>query len=385
MRRGLSMRWGMLSALVVSAAGWAQVDEQKPGIAIFDLKGIDTRPTEAEAATNAVARGLRELDAFEVLSSEDLRNLLSIERQKQLMGMENDSNVSASVQALGVKNFVVGSVTRTPAGLSAELRLLDPKESKVVAQRSISAQPSLDKLAIALTGVVQELVGPLLLNEQGQLLVRTREEGAEVLVDDVSRGSTPLPAPIKLPRGRHRLTIKKDGFIARVTQTTVRKDQLTLEDVTLVPSADYVQAYNARNKRLRLGGYIAAAVAVVSLGIGIGLDRGVAESTYQNDFKPRQSVLQAVASGSATAAAFPSGVAQDCFNDQSGCRTKAQGDVASINGLQIAAWVLVGVAAVAVVAAAYCFISGEDPSRYAQLIASLSGNGSSPGPLAAWW
>jgi hypothetical protein len=374
----------MLSLVVVASAAQAQTDDQKPGIALFDLKGVDTKPTEAEAATSAVARGLRELDAFEVLSSEDLRSLLSIERQKQLMGMENDSTVAVSVQALGVKSFVVGTVTRTPAGIAAELRLLDPKQNKVITQRSVAAQPSLDKLATALHVIAQELVGPLLFLEQGQLLIRTREEAAEVLVDDVSRGSTPLPAPIKLPRGKHRLTVKKDGFIARVAVVVVRRDQLTLEDVTLVPSADYVHAYEARNKRLRLGGYIASALAVVSLAVGIGLDRGAAESTYQNDFKPRQTVLQAVASGTASSAAFPSGVANDCFNDISGCRTKAQGDIATVNGLQIAAWTLVGVAAVAAVGAAYCFISGEDPNRYAQLVASLFGAGSSP-PLAGVW
>jgi hypothetical protein len=383
------MRWGMLIIVAAAASAWAQGDEEKPGIAVFDLKGIDTRPTEAEAATNAVARGLRELDAFEVLSSEDMRNLLSIERQKQLLGMENDTNVSASVQALGVKNFVVGSVTRTGAGLSAELRLLDPKQSKVVSQRTIAPQPSLDKLATQLSGIVQELVGPLLFMEQGQLLVRTHEEGAEVLVDDVSRGSTPLPAPVKLARGRHRLTIKKDGFIARVTVTTVRKEQLTLEDVTLVPSADYVAAYNARNKRLRIGGFAATAVAVVALVVGIGLDRGVAENTYQNDFKPRQAVLQAVSSGTASAAAFPSGVQNACFIDQAGCRTQAQGDAAAINGLQIAAWTLVGLAGVAAIAAAYCFISGDDPSRYSQLVASLmtgSNAGSASSSLfPSWW
>lgn len=379
------MRWGMLTAFIVAAAAWAQADEQKPGIAVFDLKGIDTRPSEAEAASAAVARGLRELDAFEVESSDDLRQLLSIERQKAMLGMENDSNVSAAAQALGVKHFVVGSVTRTSAGLSAELRLLDPKQNKVIAQKAVPSQPSLDKLTGQLTGVVQELVGPLLQEEQGSLLVRTHEEGAEVLVDEISRGSTPLPAPIKVPRGRHRLTVKKDGFIARVTVTNVSKDQLALEDITLVPSADYVQAYNARNKTRRIGGIAAVAVGVVALGLGIGLNAGVAESVYQNDFKPRQAVLQAVASGTATAQAFPSGVGADCFQNQADCRTKAQGDVASINGISVASWVLIGVAGVAAVAAAYCFISGDDPGRYANLVASLLPGGSGLPGLASWW
>lgn len=378
------MRWGML-LLVVGGIAQAQTEQSKPGLAVFDMRGIDTRPTEAAAATNAVVKGLRELDAFDVLSSDDLRQLLSIERQKQMLGVESDANASASVQALGVKNFVVGSVTRTSGGLSAELRLLDPATNKVVSQRTLAAQPSLDKLASGLVVAAQELVGPLLQAEQGQLLVRTREEGAEVLVDDISRGSTPLPAPIVIPRGRHRLTIKKDGFIARVTVASVAKDQLTLEDVTLVPSADYMAAYNAKNKRLRIGGYVAAGLAVASFVTAVLLDRVGAEPKYQNDFKPRQEVLEAVSIGNANPTAFTTQIQQECLANQETCRTEARSAASTIQGLQIATWVMVGVGAAAVVAAAYCFLAGEDPNRYAQLVASILPEGGGTVGLVGHW
>jgi hypothetical protein len=378
---GLQVRCGLLIAvLTVATAAQAQTDQEKPGLAVFDLKGVDTRsPTEAATATNAVIKGLRELDAFEVVSSDDLRQLLAIERQKQLLGMEGDANISASVQAMGVKNVVVGSITRGQSGLSAELRLLDTKDNKVVSQRTIASQPSLDKLANQLVIITQELVGPLLFMEQGQLLVRTREEGAEVVVDEVSRGSTPLAAPIKLPRGRHRLTVKKDGFISRVTVTQVQKEQLTLEDVTLVPSADYVAAYNARNKRLRLGGYIAIGAAVAGFGTALLLDRAIAEPLYQNEFRPRAEVLAAVANGTAGDGKSFQNQQAACFNDQAKCRQEAQGLGSQVSTLTTASWVMVAVGAVGVAGAVYCFISGEDPGRYAQLVASIFPNGGSIG------
>jgi hypothetical protein len=375
----------MLIALVWAPAVLAQTDEQKPGLAVFDLKGIDTRPTEAAAALNAVVKGLRELDAFEVMSSDDLRQLLSIERQRQMLGMEGDSSVATSVQALGVKSVVVGSVTRSPAGLSAELRLLDAKDNKVVSQRTVSPQVSLDKLTSALAIAVQELVGPLLFNEQGQLLVRTREEGAEVIVDEVTRGSTPLAAPIKLPRGRHRLTVKKDGFIARVTVVSVQKEQLTLEDITLVPSADYVAAYNAKNKRLRIFGYAGIALAAVGFLSAVLIDRFGAEPLYQNQFKPRQDVLEAVSIGRAgDGSTFTSQVTQDCYQDQEKCRSDARGIASSIGTMQALTWVMVGVGAVGVAAAAWCFLTGEDPNRYAQLVAAASPQGGTIGLLGHW-
>lgn len=379
------MRWGILSGLVCAALAAAQTEQPRPGLAVFDLKGIDTRPAEAQAALNAVVKGLRELDAFDVVSSDDLRQLLSIERQKQMLGMDTDPAMSASVQAVGVKNVIVGSVTRSGAGLSAELRLLDAKDNKVVSQRTVPPQPSLDKLSAMLSGVAQELVGALLANEQGQLLIRTREEGAEVVVDDVSRGSTPLPGPITIPRGRHRLTVKKDGFISRVTSVTVQRDQLTLEDVTLVPSADYVAAYEARNKRLRLGGYIGIGVAAAGFLSAVIIDRFVAESMYQSQFKPRQEVLEAVASGrGGDGSTFISDTQRDCFGDQDACRTRARELASSINTMQILTWVMVGVGAAGVAAAAYCFVSGEDPNRYAQLVASVTPGGGSIGLVGHW-
>lgn len=379
------MRWGISIALGWAVIAAAQTDEQKPGLAVFDLKGIDTRPTDPLAALNGVVKGLRELDAFDVMSSDDLRQLLSIERQKQMLGMEGDSTVATSVQALGVKNVVVGSVTRSPAGLSAELRLLDAKDNKVVSQRTVAPEPSLDKLVNALVVAAQELVGPLLFLEQGQLLVRTREEGAEVVVDEVSRGSTPLPGPVKLPRGRHRLTVKKDGFISRVTVVQVQKEQLTLEDVTLVPSADYVAAYAQRNKRLRIGGYLGIAVAAAGFLSALAIDRLGAEPLYQNQFKPRQEVLEAVAIGRAgDGSAFTTKVTRDCYADQETCRGEARGIASSISTMQALTWAAVGVGAAGLVVAAYCFVSGEDPNRYAQLVASLSPDGGTIGLVGHW-
>jgi hypothetical protein len=292
--------------------------------------------------------------------------------------------VNASAVGLGVKHYVVGSVTRTGSGVSAELRLLSPGDSKVISQRNVDTQPNLEALSKAITVAAQELVGPLLAAEQGQLLVRTREEGAEVIVDDVSRGSTPLPAPIKLPRGKHRLTVKRDGFISRVTTATVKKDQLTLEDVTLVPSADYVASYQARNRRMRIGGLAAAGASVAAFVVAIILDRAIAEPTHVNEFKPRRDVLEAISIGTARADLFTTRIQQECFADPVACREQARAAGDTVSTMQIASWVMVGVGLAAAAGAAYCFIAGEDPNRYAQLVASLMPGGGSIGLVGHW-
>ncbi len=239
-----------IAVLSVLAAFAAFADEEKPAIAVMELANKGGAPMESEAAGVAVARGLRELDAFEVISSDDLRTMLQMERQKQLLGMDSDG-VKATATALGVRHTIVGSLTKVGNGFEAELRLLDGTTSKIVNQKGTKAE-SLEALLPSLRGLVQEVVGPLLAAEQGALLVNTREEGAEIIVDDVSRGSTPLAAPIALPRGRHRVVVKKDGFIARTGLAVVQKNELSVLDVTLVPSNDFVAAYRSRSTKMRV-------------------------------------------------------------------------------------------------------------------------------------
>ena len=144
------MRLLLLTLSVVGSL--AAADEQRPPIAVFDLKGVSTPPMAAEAASIAMVRGLRELEAFEVMSADDLRSLISIDRQRQLQGVEAPA-LAAGVQVLGVRHQIVGSLTKTEAGFSAELRLLDTMEGKVVAQKSTATVPTLEAVGRALASL----------------------------------------------------------------------------------------------------------------------------------------------------------------------------------------------------------------------------------------
>lgn len=354
--------------------------EDKPSIAVFDLSGKGTSPLDVQLSNTAVAQGVRKLDAFTVISSDDLRQLLSIERQKQLLGA-TDEGTQSSLKALGATHTIVGSVSKSGGTYAGELRLLNTVDGKVLNQKSVEAVASLDKLVTAMGGLAQEVVGPLLAEQQGMLLVRTVEEGAEITVDDISRGSTPLPAPIKLPMGRHRVQVKKDGFISRLITVTVEKDQLSMQDVTLLPSSDYAQAYQARNGRMRLGALIATGVAVAGFAGALVLDRVGAEGMYQNQFLPRQRVLEAVSrsSGGFDASGLTNNVERECAANLDQCRKDAQGASSSMATMQAASWALVGVGAVAAGFATYFWVSGENPGRYTQLVAGIAPGGASIG------
>jgi tRNA A-37 threonylcarbamoyl transferase component Bud32 len=60
-------------------------------------------------------------------------------------------------------------------------------------------------------------------------------EGAEVLIDGVLAGITPLDAPIELEAGRHQITVKKAGFHVWNNGVTIEAKQLLPLKITLSP------------------------------------------------------------------------------------------------------------------------------------------------------
>ncbi|MFN0062987.1 MAG: PEGA domain-containing protein [Myxococcaceae bacterium] len=366
----------------------------KPPLMVLQLDQKGVTALQGEAATQLVARGIRELDVFSVLSSEDVRQLLAIERSKQLMtgGSQGLSSLGA---ALGATHAVVGSMTKLGAGaMEVELRLLDTVSSKVVSQRTTGQVAGMEKLVQLLPNLAQELVGPLLADQQGDLLVRAREEGSEVLVDGTLVGSTPMTKAVRVPRGNHRLQVRKEGFIAQTRTARIEPGQMTLEEVTLMPSPDYAAAYQAKNSKQRLGAILATAGAVLALGGAIAMDRLWTEPLFQNEFLPRQIWLQEHAGVRTDQTSRPEidnnpaalAVYQSCVGDEAGCRDRAQALETQLRIQQIST-IALGVVGVGVAGwAAYMWASGDDPNRYANLVASASISGDGAGmTLAGRW
>lgn len=369
---------------VLCGAGVAQADE-RPLLAVFDLEAHGVDPLRAQAASQAVVRGLRDLDAFQVLSAEDVRQMLAIERGRQLVGVAVNRDASALGKTLGAKRVVVGSIGQVPTGLIVDLRLLDTEKAQVVSHRSLGPLGDMGRIATQLSGLAQELVGPLLAAEQGELLVRSREEAAEVWVDGNLVGTLPMSA-VKLPRGAHRLELRKQGFISQSMPVRIERDQVRVEDVVLVPSPEFADAWKERHGRLRVGAYIATAVAVAALSGGVLLDRLSTQPKYDNQFQPRQLWLQA-ASGSGSQA-MPSSVSSNpeaaqvwvqCASNPAQCQQTAsdlQGQIKLQQGITVG---LIGVGVVAAGTATYLWLTGKDPDRYSGLVAGVAMDGHSAG------
>jgi len=366
--------------LVLTSAGLAAAAEQRPNLLVLDLEPRGVGLPEAQAATGSVVRGLRQLEVFQVLSSDDVRQLLALERTRQLSGAKAEGSVGQLGAALNAPNAVVGSVTGVGGKLQVEIRLLDASTQKVLSQKTLN-QATVEQVASQLPGLAQELMAPLLREQQGFLVVKSREEAAEVLVDDTLVGSIPLKGSIDLARGTHRLTVRKDGFIAQTRSVRIEPKQTTVEEVELQPSADYAKVYKDKYAKIRVGAWIATGVAVASLTTAVLMNVS-ANNEYDEQFKPRQAWLQGaagtgpqtkppdVANNPTANAAWDSCTASGAV----ACKQAAEDAKSSVQVKQIVAisTAVVGVASAGV--ATWLWLSGKDPNRYADVVAGVAPN-----------
>lgn len=169
---------------------------------------------DADGLAEAIVVALSEREAFRVLSSRDVSELLGVERQKQLLGLCHDDQGCANGlgNALDARFIMRGTLSPAGSGFQLTLKTLDVTNSLPVG-RSLRIAPSLEALRKALPAVVAEatglpappgpsLVGPIALTGAGVALLvaggglgfsaLTREAVAASEFERGLQGSSPL-------------------------------------------------------------------------------------------------------------------------------------------------------------------------------------------------
>lgn len=124
-----------MHAVIAAVAVLLAADATKPKLLVLDVQasgGAD--PGLAQAITQAVVSEAEAKGFFQVLSSRDLANMMSIDRQKQLLGCGEDSS-SCMLElggALNAQYVLAGNVSRFGDALQLNLQMFDNKKSQVV-------------------------------------------------------------------------------------------------------------------------------------------------------------------------------------------------------------------------------------------------------------
>lgn len=145
----------MLYAMAVVALLGAA---DKPKLAVLDVQVVGVAPEAAVALGDSMTQELSRRGFFEVISSNDIRTLLGVERQRQLLGCEESSCTAELSGALGARFVLQSSLTRLGTTLQLSVQMLDTSRSQTVA-RSVRLAASVRALADQLPWSLAEATG----------------------------------------------------------------------------------------------------------------------------------------------------------------------------------------------------------------------------------
>jgi PEGA domain-containing protein len=345
----------VLACALLPAAGAAQ---PKPRLAVLDFTANGASKELASAAGGVAANELDRLGAFHVVTSEAIRSMLAFEKQRQMLGCTDAGCMAELGGALGVDWLVSGKVTRlaaqggVPETFTLDLTLTAVKKGQREGSAIESARSEAELMAR--TGkAAQRLVQKILAGRVGRLVLVSAELGAVVKVDDQVKGTTPLRGPLLLPAGPHAVAVEKQGFVAFQKDVSIEAGKVIEERAALVPSPDFVRAYESRQGKIRTGAWISTGVAAAGLATAVALQMSAAQ-LYGSESTPGTFL-------------YDRRRLQDGVQVEGGVDLRAQAASlkSRIETRQTWSYVAGGAGAAAAVAATWLWIVGEDPGRYA--------------------
>jgi TolB-like protein len=116
---------------------------------------------DAEAArglTDAIAAEVARTPKLRVVTQSDIQAMLSLEKQKQLLGCTEDVACMAEIGgALGVERLLVPSVTKLGGTYLVHLKLIDVKKARVLALAEGRVKGAVDQILEQLPPLVDQL------------------------------------------------------------------------------------------------------------------------------------------------------------------------------------------------------------------------------------
>jgi TolB-like protein len=241
----------------------------------------------ADTLTSVVAEQASKTPGFNAISQAEIAALLGVEKQKQMLGCGNSSCLAEIGGALGAKLVLSGSLGKVGESYVFQLQLLDTSKGQVKARESKTVNPTSPQAHDAqsqLPDVARDLVTFVLtgkhLDTTGKLKLAITPDTAKVVVDGVTVGLAPLPAPLKLAEGAHTLHIEADGYLPIDAAVDVVAGQTLFNSFDLISVEPIAQG--GRHTTSRVVGLTLLGLGAAALGVGIGT--GIEAQTNYNNY-----------------------------------------------------------------------------------------------------
>ncbi|MDF1564368.1 MAG: hypothetical protein P1V51_15095 [Deltaproteobacteria bacterium] len=143
----LSLLLALAGAPAAASGAQEGKGEELPRLLVMDLLSRGTPPKLSALIAEEVAGALRDTGRFHVVSQDDVRSLLGLEAQRQLLGCEDEGCLTQIAGALGAEQIVTGSSIHVDRVTQVRLKRIDATTAQVlrdVAVGSASADEVLE-------------------------------------------------------------------------------------------------------------------------------------------------------------------------------------------------------------------------------------------------
>ncbi len=137
-------------------------------LAVYELKVDGVSDRLGRIVTDALVDEIRKLQRISVVSMDEVRAMLDMEAQKQLVGCSDDSCLAEIADSLGVDGVVIGSLSKIGEESVFGLRRIDQREAKTLGQVTQRLQAANGEEFLAMIGPSVEELFPELPLRQGQ-------------------------------------------------------------------------------------------------------------------------------------------------------------------------------------------------------------------------
>jgi hypothetical protein len=265
------------AAMAQTMAAEAPGGPKKVAVMRTQTDGVDAGVGAQVSAR--IAEMTRLKTGAEVLSADQITTLLDHERDKQLVGCEQDSCLAEVADALGADVIVAARLSRIDGGYALTITALDAVGAKPLGavDEKWGGEPLL--LLEVIRPAVDRLFSPAGTVPSGLLVVDGVKDGSRILVDDVVRGTAPA-GQLSVPVGAHRLNVTLADHESQSSWVIINTGQTTTVPIAQTAVVPAAAVYETWWFWTALGGGVAVAAAgtvgtVVLLGQGDTAKTGI--------------------------------------------------------------------------------------------------------------
>jgi hypothetical protein len=211
----------------------------------MDTVAQNVPPTMAALVTQTLSSYLANNLGMDVISKDDVRNKVGLEKLQQITGCDSGacSGASSIGNALAVEKIMTSTLGKIGDNYQISVVVMDTSTSTVTGRgtREIRSEDEIVENA-------RDLAHFAMKNEQreskGYVRVSVRERnstntmtGAQIVLDGSPYGVSPLSTPIRVLAGKHAVHVEKEGFFAFDGFVKVEIGAEASLEVTLIPTS----------------------------------------------------------------------------------------------------------------------------------------------------